>query len=290
MGSAAAVASRWADIGLGTDTGGSIRVPASYCGLYGMRPSHGAVSRQGLIGLAPRFDTVGWFTTEASLLQQVGQVLLESSTEPHQSPARRLLVDPFLHSLLSPECASALQHVEQRLSASFTELHRVDLGLEHDFTALNDVFRVLQGRAIADCHGDWIRTHQPRFSDAVAARLNMAMALTDDEVQQAEAERQRFTTRLDDILQDDAVLMLPTTPTTAPMLGEDTGALRPRLLTLTAIAGLTGSAQVHLPLWPLHRGQHISQPYGFSLMQRSGRDQALLSLVQSVTDDWNQGL
>ena len=75
-GSAVAVASGSVDFALGTDTGGSIRVPSAYCGVYGFRPTHGAVDIEGVIPLSPQFDTVGWMADRIDVLQKVGEVLL----------------------------------------------------------------------------------------------------------------------------------------------------------------------------------------------------------------------
>src|SRR5690606_37246293 len=75
-GSASAVASGLADIGLGTDTGGSIRVPASYCGLFGLRPTHGRVPLEGAVPLAASFDTAGVFTRDAATLRKASETLL----------------------------------------------------------------------------------------------------------------------------------------------------------------------------------------------------------------------
>ncbi|HEX6004321.1 MAG TPA: amidase family protein, partial [Burkholderiales bacterium] len=88
-GSAAAVAAGLCDFALGSDTGGSVRAPASYCGIYGIRPTHGRVSLEGACPLAPSFDTAGWFARDATLLERVGQVLLGEARA--QAPGRLLL-------------------------------------------------------------------------------------------------------------------------------------------------------------------------------------------------------
>ncbi|KAI7257790.1 hypothetical protein KC345_g10699, partial [Hortaea werneckii] len=80
-GSAVAVASGSVDFALGTDTGGSVRVPSAYCGVYGFRPTHGAVDMEGVIPLAPGFDTVGWMAGSAELLLKVGEVLLGTADD-----------------------------------------------------------------------------------------------------------------------------------------------------------------------------------------------------------------
>lgn len=285
MGSAAAVAAHWAEIGLGTDTGGSIRVPASYCGLFGIRPSHGVVSTEGLIGLAPRFDTVGWFCHSSTELLKVGRVLAEKS----ESVASETLVfDPALLNLVDPYLQIPLEQALERVKPLFPNFEVIDLGIESEFTELHDVFRILQGRAIAEYHGEWIAQYQPKFSPAIQSRMDMAFRITDAEVAEAESIRKRFSEKLAAVLADNKTLFLPTTPTTAPMLKEDTTSLRPRLLKLTAIAGLTGSAQVHLPLLPQAKGTGVSHPYGFSLLQAGCNDSGLLALVDDVTKKWNE--
>ena len=284
MGSAAAVASHWSDIGLGTDTGGSVRVPASYCGLFGYRPSHGVVSTQGLIGLAPRFDTVGWFCHRPTLLRRVGRVLIPQGTE---IKSKTLVYDEQLFDLVDDPLRVVLQNTLARIAPCFERVEKVDLGLTRAFHGIGDVFRVLQGRAIANYHGHWINETKPQFSAPVQARVEMAMAITDREVSDAEFTRASFKSALSHILADNATLFLPTTPTTAPKLGADTSGLRSRLLSLTSIAGLSGASQVHLPLTPIAHGNEISRPYGFSLLQQAGNDFGLLALTEQVTDFWN---
>jgi amidase/aspartyl-tRNA(Asn)/glutamyl-tRNA(Gln) amidotransferase subunit A len=158
MGSAAAVAANLADIGLGTDTGGSIRVPASYCGLFGFRPSHGAVNSEGLIPLAPDFDTTGWFTQSAELLEKVGEQLL-----PHKEIAsscalaeQELVVCDELFDLVQPELATVLILELTRITPLFKKVTRFKLEDKSILTKLADTFRILQGREIARTHGQWV--------------------------------------------------------------------------------------------------------------------------------------
>jgi amidase len=106
-GSAAAVAAKQADIGLGSDTGGSVRVPASYCGLWGIRPTHGRISLESAAPLAPSFDTVGWFARDAAGLRAAGQALLPAGSANASAPLRpggvRWLVARDAFELALPE-------------------------------------------------------------------------------------------------------------------------------------------------------------------------------------------
>lgn len=285
MGSAAATAGGWVDVGLGTDTGGSVRVPASYCGLYGIRPSHGAVSTEGLVSLAPRFDTVGWLTRNAQILSDIGDVLLVPSLE---TEADVLCFDERLIQLVSPELQQPLTQACQKLSQYFSKVKAIDLGVADQFSQLADVFRVLQGRAIANYHRHWLESENPSLSSPVQARIDMALALTDSEVEDAEITARAFCKHLKEQLPENGVLFLPTTPTTAPKLGEDTSALRPHLMQLTAIAGLTGSVQIHLPWLPQAGLNMPIRPYGFSLLRHSGNDKQLLALVRKLDKYWNE--
>ncbi|MGH3354491.1 MAG: amidase family protein, partial [Nocardioidaceae bacterium] len=112
-GPASAVAMGLADIGLGTDTGGSIRVPASHCGLYGLRPTHGTVSIAGVVPLAHSFDTVGWLTRDAETLREVAHVLSSTDAAPQVT---RLLLAEDLFDLVEPGVQDVLREAVDALS------------------------------------------------------------------------------------------------------------------------------------------------------------------------------
>src|SRR5690606_23656732 len=124
-GPAAAVATGQASIGLGTDTGGSLRVPASYQGLWGLRTTHGAVRAAGLLPLAPSFDTVGWLTRSAGLMRAVAEVGL-SGTPAVALASPRFVVAPAVLEIVEPEVRAAFEEFVPRLDAESVELGDLD--------------------------------------------------------------------------------------------------------------------------------------------------------------------
>ena len=122
-GSAAAVAAGLVDFAIGSDTGGSVRAPASFCGIYGIRTSHGRIALDGACPLAPIFDTCGWFARDAHLLARVGDVLLGGSP---RTPGRlRIAQDAFAYAL--PEVADALQDGVDRVSRVLGAAERISV-------------------------------------------------------------------------------------------------------------------------------------------------------------------
>lgn len=281
MGSAAAVAANLADIGLGTDTGGSIRIPASYCGLYGIRPSHEVIATDGLIALSPPFDTVGWLTSNADLLQKTGDVLLPEQTI---NKVNTLVVEEALFELISPELLPVIEKLLEKTKHQFTYHQKFKLPKSNILSELADAFRILQGRAIAKQHSQWINEQQPNFSSAIAARFSMAMALTEAEEVEALTVQENWQKIVNNNLDESSCLFLPTTPTTAPKLREDTSTLRMKIITLSAIAGLSRAAQIHLPFGKSPEGH----PYGFSLMMSHGNDKSLLAKVKQISNVFNK--
>lgn len=275
MGSAAAVAYQQADIGLGTDTGGSIRIPASYCGLFGIRPSHDVIDTDGLIPLAPPFDTIGWLTTSADLLQKVGNVLLPQ--QPSNTINNLLICEP-LFELIDKDLQVLLINKLEKIKPFFKHVADFKLTDKTILSELADSFRVLQGRAITKQHHNWVKHAQPTFSAAITARFNMAFALTEQEEKEALAVQQRWQNIITNNVNKETALFLPTTPTIAPKISADTSQLRMQILTLSAIAGLSRCPQIHLPLCPTSN----NAPYGFSLLGQRHNDKSLLTLCVTL--------
>jgi len=271
-GSAAAVAGRLVDFAIGSDTGGSVRAPASFCGIYGIRPTHGRISLDGACPLAPIFDTCGWFARDASLLALVGDVLLSGTPAP---PGRVLLAtDAF--ALALPGAEAALAPALARVSALLGDAEPVTVS-EEGLPAWFDVFRVLQYDDIWTTHGAWVTRVRPTFGPQVGPRFEAVAQVQPHEVATMRERRVDIVARLDGLLVDNAVLLLPTVPDIAPLLRlppAETVAFRERALALLCIAGLGGLPQVSLPFGTLN-----GCPIGLSMIAARGNDEMLLDIA-----------
>ncbi len=276
-GSAAAVAGSLVDCALGSDTGGSVRVPASFCGLYGLRPTHGRIPLDGLLLQAPSYDTIGWFARDADLFARVGTVLLQSSL-PAARPSRLVIAEDAF-AVADPAVAQALRPCVDRLTTLIGNATTVRLAPE-GLAAWADQQQVLQGREAWETAQDWIDRVNPRFSFEVTERYLTARSYTDADVAAATVRRDAIRQRLDTILTDGAVLCLPTTPAPAPLRGERMSArrgVRARISMLTCIAGTTGRPQINLPL-----AEVGGLPVGLSLLGARGADAVLLAFARDM--------
>lgn len=279
-GSAAAVAGGLVDAALGSDTGGSIRIPASYCGLYGLRPTHGLLSLEGVMPLAPSFDAAGWFAREPEILLRVGQVLLPGvpALRGDWKPGRLLLfADAF--ELAVPAARTALAPLVTGLQQFVAPGEEVVLGEPGGGLAAWMLrFRLLQAREIRAVHGAWIAETRPTFGPEIQERLDWALGLKDDEtLAAAAAARDELRARVLDLLGEDGLLCLPTAPDIAPLTtasAEDLRDHRSRVLSLTCLAGLAELPQITLPL-----ARVSGCPLGISLIGPPGSDLGLLKLA-----------
>ncbi|MBB3127981.1 amidase [Paenibacillus rhizosphaerae] len=276
-GSASAVASGEVDVALGTDTAGSVRIPSSFCGICGFRPTHGGVSMDGVIPLAPAFDTVGWMARRASTLLQAGRVLLE---EPLDAGGgfTRMLLPAEAWAAAEPSCAESLRGVLEA-AGPLGGLEPIRL-TEGGLAEWAGIFRTVQGYEIWSAHGEWIMEHQPRFGPGIAERFAWTATVAEGAFWAASQRQQAIAAQLASLLGSEGVLVIPTAPCGAPKIGlpgEEIEMTRTRIMQLSCIAGLGGLPQVTLPL-----AKAGGLPVGLSLIAGRGQDLKLLRWAADI--------
>lgn len=267
-GSASAVAAGLADFALGTDTGGSVRIPSAYCGLYGIRPTHGAVSAEGVIPLAGSFDTVGWMARDPVILRKVGEVLLHGACGGEEAGIGPIFAPRELWASAEEEVRMCLQPLADMHKPEWIELASGDLG------SWADTFRLLQGYEIRRTHGGWIDRVKPRFGPDIGARMEWTRTVGREEYEKHLGHREAVRSFLEKLLEGGGVLLFPTAPCPAPRIGlgaERMDRIRALLLRHTCAAGLAGLPQVTVPV----RGPE-GRPVGLSLAAAPRRDRELL--------------
>jgi len=272
-GPASAVALGQASIGLGTDTAGSIRVPASYQGLWGLRTTHGAVSAHRLLPLAPTFDAVGWLTRSASVLRAAAEATLDAATQVSVAPS--FVVAPALLEHCEPDVRAAFE--------TFGAFDAVDLG---DIDELFHTFRTVQAAEAWATHGEWIQAHPGALGEDVEARFAFAATITPSAEAAGRVALAAARNRLNAVL-GDRVLLLPSASSTAPSVFADADLIertRQGTLRLTCIAGITGRPALSVPLLGVpQRGALLPAPVGLCLVGPRFGELALIALGASLS-------
>jgi amidase len=277
-GSAAAVAAGLVDFALGSDTGGSVRLPASYCGILGMRPTHGRISLQGVCPLAESFDTCGWFARDAQVFERVGRVLLRDDTAARRPG--RLLAARDAFAFADDAARTLLEQALARVAAQLGGPEWVTVGDDEGLEKWMDWFRFPQGEEAWAAHREWITRVKPKFGPAVGPRFEWAATVKAEDVARARKRREEIARRMDALLEGDAVLALPSAPGIALPRGSAppvVDGLRARALPMLCIAGLARLPQVSLPLATLD-----GCPLGLSLIAARGNDTMLLAIASSI--------
>jgi amidase len=277
-GSAAAVSNRLCDFALGTDTGGSVRAPASHCGLFGLRPTHGRISLERCLDLAPSFDTCGFFTRDARAFGRVADVLLGEDESPLAARVR-LLRPTDVWGLLADEVAVALAPALARVEAVAGKAQPCTVALD-SFDSMYWSFRYLQGREAWQVDGPFIERFAPPLGPGVAERFAWARQVTDAQVVGAAHFCDRFRAHMAELIGRDGLLVMPTMPDVAPLLVAEESELedyRNAAIRMLCISGLSGFPQVTLPLTT-----RLGAPLGISLLGPAGSDRSLVALAERI--------
>jgi amidase len=276
-GSAAAVAAGACGIALGSDTGGSMRIPASFCGVYGIRPTHGRVDMTGAMAMAPTFDVGGWFAGAPGPFRKVGAVLLDGEAQ-RQRIARVLLARDAFH-LADEPVGSGLRAFVKRAREELPDC--ADTTIAPDgFDSWRACFRDIQGREIWSIYGAWIEANRPALGPGIRERMAYAATVTKDAQTAARRIFDGARARIRETVPPGTVLCLPTAPCIAPRTDagpEELDGFRTRALSLTCIAGIAGLPQISIPAATVE-----GCPAGLSFIGWPGADETLLDLAVTL--------
>jgi amidase len=294
-GSASAVACGIVDFALGTDTGGSIRIPANNCGIYGMRPSHGIISGAGINPFASTFDTVGILASTAQVLLDVASVLLACVPQIREV-GHIYIIEEFL-DLSDSEVLIWFKEQEKLLGQVFpSNLQKISLksiDLDPEMTTTSnwlDTYSTIQWAEIWSTLGSWIEAEKPKFGPRTEVNFELTKNLDRKTISQAIYKREHSYRKLKSFLKPNDLIVIPTAPIIAPLKGvlglnrsEDN--YYEKTLSSTSLAGIGRLPQISLPI-----GMIDNIPHGLSFIGASGEDGYLLSIVQKMAEIFGNSL
>ncbi len=273
-GSASAAASDACDVAIGSDTGGSVRIPSSFCGLYGIRTTHGRVDLTGAMGMAHSFDAAGWFSNAPGVFRKVGAVLLGGTSTAAEIGNVVVLDDAFAEA--DADVAALLKDALNAMAADLPASSHQRIAPD-GLDVWREAFRLIQSREIWALYGDFVTRTKPQFGPGVAERFAAAATVTDAMAAQARVMQERARDRIRGVAQPGTVLVLPTSPAVAPFADAPNAeheSFRMRAMRMTCIAGLSGLPQMSIPI-----GTVGGCPAGLSFIGWAGGDEALLDLA-----------
>jgi amidase len=273
-GSAAAQGAGLCDFSLGSDTGGSVRIPASFNGIYGLRPTHGRIASDGMRDMAPSLDTAGWFASSPGVFRKVGPVLLDRRRVPANISRVIVLEDAFEQA--DAEIADLLRTLLEFMADDLPAVAHARIAPE-GFDPWREAMRVIQGYEVWQVWGDFVRRHNPKFGPGIGERMAFAATVTQPQFEAQTAVRAAMRDHVMQAAVPGTVLALPSAPCIAPRI-DGTEAefdhFRTRVMRLTCIASLAGLPQVSIPA-----GTLSGCPVGLSFIGWLGGDEALLDLA-----------
>jgi len=277
-GSAATTAAGVCDIGLGSDTGGSIRIPASFCGLYGLRTTHGRVDTRGVMDMARSFDTVGWFAATPGVFRKAGPVLLGGEAVP--APIERLLIAEDSFAQADAPVAALLRDALAAAADALPKPQPVRIAPD-GFDVWREPLRVIQAYETWQVYGRFVEEKHPRLGQGVAERMQIAAKVTKAQADAARVVHAAAREHIRAHIPPGTVMALPSAPCIAPRIessAEELESFRVRVMRLTCVAGFGGLPQVSIPI-----GTIEGCPIGLSFIGWAGGDEALLDLAVSLS-------
>ena len=273
-GSAAACGAGLCDFALGSDTGGSVRVPASFNGIYGFRPTHERIEHAGVADMAPSFDVPGWFAATPGVFRKVGAVLLDKKRVAAKIDRVVLLEDAFKQA--DESVADLLRTLLELMSDDLPEIAHGKIAPE-GFDPWREAFRIVQAYETWQTFGEFIKAQKPKIGPGVRERMEFASTVTRP---QADANREiiaKAREHIRKIAAPGTILALPTAPSIAPKIeisGAELEDFRTRVMRLTCTSGISGLPQMSIPA-----GTIQGCPVGLSFIGWEGGDEALLDLA-----------
>jgi len=276
-GSASLVAHKAVDFALGTDTAGSVRVPASFCGVYGYRPTHNAVPADGVHPLAGSFDVVGWFANSSDILEKVGEVLIKEKTEKQKF--KKIILCEELFSMISPEYKPVFGKIIDLLKqkTSGVELKKI---FDNRLPEIVEMLRNIQWWEFNQEHGRWIFENLNSFGEEIRGRIENIGTVTKDDYIREKTTQKKFTEQIKEMIGDEKIIIFPTVNDKAPRKGRNISEARKArsiLMNYTCLSTVTGLPQVSIPV-----KKGIDRPIGLSVVAPWKQDEALFEYVKEI--------
>jgi len=279
-GSAASVAGRICDFSLGSDTGGSVRIPAAFCGLYGLRPTYGRLSLEGATPMAPSFDTAGWFARDLNVFSKVGNVLLDQ--HPATAEIKEIRLAEFAFNFADDEISIPLRKWVKSNQFNITlgdpVTHFPD---EIELDKAREAFRIIQAREVWQTFGSWIERTKPSFGPGVKERMDIAKTVTANERDNQIFYKKTLATALQKMIPQGTILALPVTASLPVDINTDPEVLntyRAKTLSLICLASLSGLPQISIPVTKSN-----GIPISLGLIGWKSSDEALISMASRLT-------
>jgi len=276
-GSAAACGAGLCDFALGSDTGGSVRIPASFNGLYGLRPTHERIAHADVADMAPSFDVPGWFAATPGVFRNVGAVLLDERRVPGKIERVVFLEDAFEQA--EEPVANLLRTLLEFMVDDLPPIIHSRIAPD-GFDPWREAFRIIQAYETWQSFGGFVSKVRPTIGPGIRERMEFAATVTKAQADASRLVHEKAREHIRQVVVPGTILALPTAPAIAPLAdtpAADLEDFRVRVMRLTCTAGMAGLPQMSIPA-----GTIGGCPVGLSFIGWAGGDEALLDLAVTL--------